>query len=321
MLGFLGISLLCNLIEKCLPALAERSRRSSLIYGMASILLVIQIVDSVPQVSTATYAQISSNWKGLQAFTKSLQQRYGANAKIFQVPIIPFPENPPVGQMTDYEHLKPYLVQPQMFFSYGGIRGRSIPWEDRLSPDPKRQIEEIAIVGFDALWIDRFGWSDQSPYEAVLKGEFGLSPLVDRFKRYAVYDLRALKTTLPISEKERILVPVVVRFGAGFGPKETDGITSWRWAGKAGSLVLTNLSKTTVEIRLSIAIELRQSGRLVLPNNCKTNDSPQSLQQLVVCELRIPPSGMTLKIATTSPVYVDGDPRDLRFRVTNFEAE
>jgi phosphoglycerol transferase len=320
-LGFLGIGLICALFEKFLLASSTSMRRKSLIYGFSAIFLTVQVVDSVPRAAVNTHSQISASWNELRTFTNSLIRSYGTGATIFQLPIIPFPENPPVGQMTDYEHLKPYLVQPKMFFSYGGVKGRSVPWADRLSPDPRRQIEEIAVIGFDALWIDRFGWQGENLYEMVLSEDFGLSPLVDRTKRYAVYDLRGIQTTLSTREKARILSPVVFRFGDGFGPEETDGATTWRWAGRAGRIVLTNLARSTVSIRLSVNIELRQEASLLLPNQCKISASEQSLVRIVNCRLRVSPAGATLKVATTAPLYVDDDPRDLRFRVTKIEIE
>lgn len=320
-LGFLGISLVCRLLDKYLSDPKKSLKATSFVYVTASILVLIQVVDSVPRVVATKPSEISSEWADLRRFTKSMENIYGPDAKVFQVPIVPFPENPPVERMTDYEHLKPYLVEPRMFFSYGGVKGRSIPWADRLSTDPKEQIREIAGVGFDALWVDRFGWSGESPYEIVLKNEFGLSPLVDQAERYAVYDLRGLPSNLPQSEKARILSPVLARFGDGFGPNESDGTGSWRWAGKTGNIEITNLSKTRARVGIRMEIELRQVGGLKLPEDCKVYGSTKTLERTVKCRLSVPPSGVTLKIATTNPPYIDDDPRDLRFRVMSLETE
>jgi len=301
-----------------------KTNRSALIHMCLAVGLVLQIVDTVPRHQTQVDLGIVRDWQELERFTSRIERRYGAALSVFQFPIIPFPENPPVGRMTDYEHLKPYLLKPDMKFSYGGVKGRTIPWQDRLGSDPADQILNVHAAGFDAIWVDRFAWVDSvNPYEPVLAQEFGVRPTVSRSGRYAFYrlphDLVGTSSLDAARRRRSVLAPVLASFGSGFSQLESDGTRSWRWAGKTARVELLNLSRSPKKIQLSTTIELRGEGRPIVPASCSSERLRESLVFRTVCIIDVPRAGAHLDIASTLGPIDDDDPRDLRYRVLDLE--
>ena len=77
-------------------------------------------------------ARYLSNVESEKAFVHRVEDLLGEDAEIFQLPIVPFPENPPVYRMSDYDHLRAYLHSDTLGWSYGGVKGRASDWQQRL---------------------------------------------------------------------------------------------------------------------------------------------------------------------------------------------
>ena len=60
------------------------------------------------------------------AFVADTEDALGSSASIFRFPYVPFPENPPVVGMTDYDHLRGYVHSDTLHWSYGGAKGREV---------------------------------------------------------------------------------------------------------------------------------------------------------------------------------------------------
>jgi phosphoglycerol transferase len=95
-------------------------------------------------------------------FVKKVEVVAGPDALVFQLPVVPFPENPPVVNMSDYEHLRGYLHSESLQWSYGGVKGRAdSEWQLSLPKDAKSLVAKLKEQGFDAVWIDRRGYEDR----------------------------------------------------------------------------------------------------------------------------------------------------------------
>lgn len=319
-IGFIGIAIFWELCSQVRSRLNARSRRSVGIFtAFISLLALLQLVDSVPTTSATSRNEITHDWASMRRLVRQIDARIGRHARIFQLPLVPFPESPPVNLMTDYEHLKPYLVDPNKFFGYGGVKGRSLPWAERLATDPEIQIEEIRTAGFDALWIDQNGWpSGADPYESVLIDHFKLKPIFGSAHRYVVFDIRSIRVRPAIKERQAELVsPITTELGSGFWPEETDGHISWHWAGTYGFLHLRNLARREATVEIKFEIELRKTGQLTFDRPCRV--SPANVQNVysVSCKVQVPITGATIRISSTVGPIDDDDPRDLRFRILN----
>lgn len=320
----LAALVILNLSKWIATAAALNAGRAALVGSLVVAGVLIQVLDTVPENRSQAEAGIDREWGELRDFTARIDRRYGEGLAIFQLPIIPFPENPPVGRMTDYEHLKPYLLNSDMRFSYGGIKGRTIPWQERLGSDPASQIKGIRVAGFDGVWVDRFGWNEATnPYEPILANEYGLKPIVSETGRYIFYKFpNAPEGPASVSEdrlRRSILTPIVASFGAGFSEAESDGTRSWRWAGKSGQINFLNLSRRRERVEVSLTVELRGEGSLLLPEACSVRPLEDPLLIRAQCTIVVAKSGASLRLETTLQSIDDDDPRDLRFRVLELE--
>ena len=72
-------------------------------------------------VATQIYAPMVASDR---QYTQALDAVLPKGAMVFQLPVMDFPEVPPIHQMTDYEHFRPYILSDELRFSYGANKGR-----------------------------------------------------------------------------------------------------------------------------------------------------------------------------------------------------
>ncbi len=99
----------------------------------------------------------------LIAFDAEVADALGDDAMLFQLPVVPFPEHPPMADMADYEHLLPALYADELRFSYGATRGRDdADWQQRVDSDePVAALPGLVGLGFDGVLVDTFGYRDR----------------------------------------------------------------------------------------------------------------------------------------------------------------
>jgi hypothetical protein len=81
---------------------------------------------------------------------------------VFQMPVMSFPEAPPIQELSGYEQLRPYFVTKTLRFSFGSVRGRNREawqWEVEKMPVPE-MVSALERYGFGAIYINRRGYAD-----------------------------------------------------------------------------------------------------------------------------------------------------------------
>jgi phosphoglycerol transferase len=121
----------------------------------------VALLDTNPGHPLPSYEKTAQSWESDRHLVQKIETVLGSDAMIFQLPIVPFPENPPVVNMTDYEHLRGYFHSSTLQWSYGGIKGRAGAWQNSLPTDPKLLVAKLRSLGFQAIWIDRNGYDDR----------------------------------------------------------------------------------------------------------------------------------------------------------------
>ena len=132
--------------------------------AFVSIVLVfigaISILDTNPGNQLPSFKSTSTKWAQDAALVRQIEAKLGSNAMIFQLPVVPFPESPPVEKMTDYEHLRGYLHSSSLKWSYGGVKGREADWQTKLSEKNPDFIASLVRYNYQIIWINRTGYSD-----------------------------------------------------------------------------------------------------------------------------------------------------------------
>jgi hypothetical protein len=297
-------------------------------YLILIFLTAFQILDATPSSLASNYSQISQKWNRDERIANVIQNSISPQARIFQLPIVKFPESPPTFQQADYEHLRMYLHLPSAYFSYGGIKGRQSQWQNRLSSDPKTLFTQLALVGFDALWIDSRGFeANPSSFALFAEKEIGPSLISTENSPFALYDIRnfsaSLKKSMSQEDQEEIrrqlLTPVFYSPSGGMSSLETDGQTSWFWSSSSGLLNIHNHSSTDTHIEITGSIDALNFGNLTISDPCKLEIKISEQAKSFRCDFVVPQNGAQLTFMSDNLGTDDKDPRDLRFRVVDLK--
>jgi len=85
-------------------------------------------------------------------------------AMIFELPVVDYPENPPIANMGDYEHFRPYLHSRFLRYSYGSDRGRPRErWQkEAVQLGASKLVSKLETYGFSAILINKKGFLDRA---------------------------------------------------------------------------------------------------------------------------------------------------------------
>ena len=100
--------------------------RTAWAYGAATLLALVALWDQTPPFVTdsdlkATAQQVASD----RQFTEDMERRLPAQAMVFQIPVMDFPESPGPN-IGSYDHFRPYLYSNHLRYSFGSPT-RAVP--------------------------------------------------------------------------------------------------------------------------------------------------------------------------------------------------
>ena len=145
----------------------SRSRRP-LLWRFGSVacaagVAVIGVADELPQSpGVEKQKRVAQRIEADRKLGKLLEGRLAPGAMVFQLPVVPFPEAPPVYELADYEHFRPYLATHSLRFSYGSLKGRSRGrWQRDAETLPTSEfVKKLERYGFAAVYFSRRGYAD-----------------------------------------------------------------------------------------------------------------------------------------------------------------
>ncbi|MEJ7583347.1 MAG: hypothetical protein WKF43_04505 [Acidimicrobiales bacterium] len=178
-----------------------------LLVGLALLVAAFGIWDG-GRPARRDYPAMAADFGSDLEFVARIEQRVPDGTNVFQLPVTPFPESPPPGDMLDYDHLRPFLQSDgSTNWSYGSVKGRrNGDWQwrhvrDRLGPI--KALPPLLGMGFEGLWVDTFGYADAA---AELRDQLAfvlrVKPMVSGNGRHLYYDLRPYKERLGRPETE-----------------------------------------------------------------------------------------------------------------------
>ncbi len=311
-----------------------RSTAAKVAFGAGiCLLLVFGTLEQTSPIFIPDYARLNAEYKDNGDFVRQVEHIVPANSMIFQLPYVPFPEYPPVYEMTDYEHLKAYLHSTSLRWTYGAIKGREGDlWQRSLSSLPLPEfVESLSFAGFDGIYIDRYGYADKAAAtEAELANLLSATPVTSNSGRLAFFpltgynqQLRAKYTEEEWLEKQDLtLNSLILYWRNGFSEEESSPGKTWRWCSSRGELDLYNTSKrdrkVVLEMSLSTAYEQPSNFTIrgpIYSDQLQINIQPRDY----TITLTVPPGHNVLEfVSDAERVKAPNDPRDLRFRVENF---
>jgi phosphoglycerol transferase len=331
-IAFAALTSLGVLLDHWLAEGVDRVRAlRPVVVGVAALLVVVAIVDQAPTAYRPDYRRIRAEEHSDATFVAQMEASLPKGAQVFQLPAVAFPESPPVARMSDYDLLKGYLVgHGRLRWSYGGMKGRVADWyTDWAAQQPTaRMIEGVAAAGFDALYVDTYGYVDGgAALNAALEPLTGPVVFQSENGRLRWYDLRAMRARLVTRIAPRqlemvkgaVLHPLGVSWGDGIYAPESDASGTFRWMGPTGSVTFDNGGPAR-----SVRLHLRAAAPSGAVAGAALDISGDRTAMHVVLtpsgtnvdvELRIPPGTTTLQLSTGAPAVAPNEPRDLRVQL------
>ncbi len=161
-IAFFSLFAFLILLRKIEKDYMTSRRRKFIFWGMLGIILFIGVLDETPRHFIPNYQQIKLQYNQDHDFINRIEANVPRNSMIFQLPFVPFPENPPVHKMEDYDHFRGYLHSTTLRWSYGAMKGREGDrWLREVSTKPPGEfVKALAATGFSGIYLDRNGYPD-----------------------------------------------------------------------------------------------------------------------------------------------------------------
>jgi phosphoglycerol transferase len=173
-------------------ARASRFGRALLSGLIIPVLLIGGIWDQTTGQFVPSYTWVRQEFTSDAIFIRDIEALLPENAMVFQLPYAWFPEQGPICQMTDYDHLRGYLHSSRLRWSYGAYKGRpGDAWLKEVSSKPVEElVRRITEAGFGGIYIDRSAFPDAGKeLEGKLSVILQIQPLVSPNRILAFYPL------------------------------------------------------------------------------------------------------------------------------------
>ncbi len=182
-------------LERLWRALQGPRRR--LIFAAAlACALSIGALDQTSPAMIPSYRELAAQYTSDGSFVRAIEHRVGADAEIFQLPMIEFPEGagPPSDGWVDAVG---YLHSSHLRWSYGAMIGRASDWQAALAGRPLRSLlEGVTAAGFAGVSFDALELHEGEAEIAALTRELGVQPLVSEDGQLYFFDLAPYRQSL-----------------------------------------------------------------------------------------------------------------------------
>ncbi|MET0728640.1 MAG: hypothetical protein ABWZ76_10135 [Acidimicrobiales bacterium] len=153
------------------------------------LLLVVGVLDQTSPADSRRREADQVTWTVQREFFRDVDDRLPPGAPVFQLPVMEFPEVPPVLGVGAYSHALAYVHAPELRWSFGAMRGR-VP--DPVPGFDLRPGSEISAAlkaeGYRAVVVDRAGYADQgADLERRLASAAGPAATVSDDDRYSLF--------------------------------------------------------------------------------------------------------------------------------------
>lgn len=253
--------------------------------GVIALLLAAAVLsgatyEMVPRINMSELPRQVKRYSQDQAFIAEIERILPPDAMVFQLPYMPFPENGPIAEMPDYDHLRLYLVSHHLRFSYGAMRGRTgDKWMQRIAAQPlEEMLESLALAGYQGLVVEKCGYPGRrAPIDAIA-GLLRVAPVENARRDACFFDLRPTAARLEqrmtpehfkLAREKLLTMPVRgslrCNFIDGALQEEADVHRRWRWFRNAGVFEIVNPFDFSLRVQLHTGLEpgMLPGGKLV----------------------------------------------------------
>jgi phosphoglycerol transferase len=173
-----------------------RPRRIAAAVAVAMVGLADQRAAAAPL--NASHAVIAAEVSDLRSFVRGLEAKLPRDAMVFQLPLRTYLNDDGIARMQPYDQIKLYLMSRTVRWSYPAVTNRQVRWQQAAGTlDPARLARELAVEGFAAILVDRYGYTDNgASVVADIEGPANQQAL-GQTSRYIALDIRQLASAAP----------------------------------------------------------------------------------------------------------------------------
>jgi len=148
------------LVLTLLYLVTRRYPRAAPGFAVAALVTAVAVADQLPRHRPEEIARTRLEVARDREFVRATEALLPANAMLFTMPVIEFPEGVPVLKAEEYEHLRFFLHSRQLRFSFGGDKGRPREsWQQAVAALPAPQlIAALEACGFSGILVNRKGY-------------------------------------------------------------------------------------------------------------------------------------------------------------------
>lgn len=224
----------------------------------AAGLITLGLLDQLPRAGAdASALEIARKVESDRVLGRTLERELGAGARVFQLPVLGFPEVAPPWQLSDYEHFRPFLATDTLRFSYGvpkfRPRGR---WQTELEGlEPLALVRRLEHHGFAALYLNRRAFEDGG--EQLL----GTLRAAGYTREWAGALGAQVVVALNPSPQPRLPEAHTLTPGRGWQNRRIEGV---RWTAEPSMLLYFNPHAERLVARIRLELELPRAQRVAL---------------------------------------------------------
>ena len=336
-LAFFSLFAVVLLLEDFFRRRASFGRARIIFAASLGVMLLLGVLDQTGKgiYFVPAYAAFGSENASDADFVRRIEALVPGGSMIFQLPYVPFPENPPVHQMLDYEHFRPYLHSRNLRWSYGAIKERdNARWQMATADLPANQfLEAISVAGFRGVYLDRGGYADNgADMETKLRTLLAVEPMVSANGRMLFFDLGRYNTELAekygseLESKRKVLLhPLVQEWTGGCSDLERSAGTNWRWCSSEGELVLNNTlnEERKIKLEMGLATGYEEPANLTLAGPSIWEKLRVNMKPTVYSKtISLPPGRHVIRFECDAKrVDTPLDSRSMIFKVMNFSLQ
>jgi phosphoglycerol transferase len=240
-----SVTIVCSLLSRY---------RARWIHGaIALFVIAVCVFDQVAAGGArwgAYYAEITRQFDRDGRFFHGLEKRLPAGSMLLQLPLMPYPEEPPKAKLASYDLSTAYLHTKTLRWTFGAMRGRPEElWQRQIGAFPlAKQIAALRTLGFSGIVVDRRGYDDRA---AAVDGALAQAGLAhDAANDDDIHEFYPLPGIGKAADRSLAVAPA----RGWFDIRATTGGAAVSSAGEA-SLLIGNIGSEKRYCRLELTLE------------------------------------------------------------------
>lgn len=311
LLSLAGVGLVLGRLETWLRHRGPRRLAEAEIAIVAVVLLVGATLDQVSPAFRPDVRSVARAFASDGAWVRQVEATFGANAAVFQLPYMSFPESPALNGVYDTDQLKPFLHSDSLRWSGGAIKGRaSSDWPATVAAMPtKDAARSLAAAGFSAVLLDTQALgTDEGRVQASWRDLLGNPLVVGDGGRVLVFDLRPVAAALRASvspdreaaARQQVTEPTMLYPGTGVQVGSQAGTTVWAGADGVEVIADNAAPRPTAQVISLTLLKGPPTVQVTSPFGVRT----LTLGVPVRWEVEVPPGRSSMTIDWSGPVTV-----------------